>query len=50
MLIEGIENIEVGDVFAITNFKILYGFGINGLKATGFVIGHSIFLRVLLLI
>ena len=49
MLIEGIEDIEVGYVLAVTDLEILYGFGIYGFKVTGLVFGHCIFLRVVLL-
>ena len=49
MLIEGVEDIEVGYVFAVAVLEILCGFGIDGFKVAGSVFGHCIFLRVVLL-
>ena len=49
MLIEGVKDIEVGYVLAVADLEILYGFGIDGSQVAGFIIGHCIFLRVVLL-
>ena len=46
VLIEGVEYIEVGYVFAVADLEILCGLGIDGLECAGVILGHCKFLRV----
>ena len=46
VFIEGIEYIEVGDVFAVADLEILCGLGINGFECAGVILGHCKILRV----